>query len=84
MNKSEQLSTTTKPHFFNTLRRHAYQMRLNNNEVLELYQMAYEQLKEQEKEKKLKEACSNCRKKDYPVNFWWIGEKFFCGACKPK
>lgn len=50
--KSEQLSTTVKPQFFSHLRRHAYLMRLNNNEVLELYQSAYLRELEAEKESK--------------------------------
>ena len=50
--KAEQLSTTVKPQFFNHLRRHAYLMRLNNNEVLELYQRAYFEKLETEKENK--------------------------------
>jgi hypothetical protein len=50
--KPEQLSTTVKTSFFNILRRHSYTMRLNNNEVLELYQNAYLEKIEREKAEK--------------------------------
>ena len=43
------LSTTVNKKFDDILRLHAYKMRLNQNEVLELYQNAY--LRELEREK---------------------------------
>lgn len=43
------LSTTVSKRFDDILRLHAYRMRLNQNEVLELYQNAY--LRELEREK---------------------------------
>jgi len=43
------LSTTVNKKFDDILRLHAYRMRLNQNEVLELYQNAY--LRELEREK---------------------------------
>jgi len=43
------LSTTMNKKFDDILRRHAYTMRLNQNEVLELYQNAYLEKIEREK-----------------------------------
>ncbi|CAG8793378.1 6005_t:CDS:2 [Cetraspora pellucida] len=43
------LSTTVNKKFDDILRRHAYIMRLNQNEVLELYQQAYLEKVEHEK-----------------------------------
>ena len=65
--KLEQLSTTVKPTFFNHLRRHAYLMRLNNNEVLELYQNAYlEKLEEEKTNKKLEKKLKGTGKVNCP------------------
>jgi len=51
------LSTTMNKKFDDILRRHAYTMRLNQNDVLELYQKAYLEKVEREKaEKKAKKA----------------------------
>lgn len=43
------LSTTISKQFDTILRKHAYQMRLNQNQVLEIYQEAFLKKKEQEK-----------------------------------
>jgi len=48
------LSTTVNKKFDDILRLHAYTMRLNQNDVLELYQQAY--LRELEREKAEKKA----------------------------
>jgi len=51
------LSTTMNKKFDDILRRHAYTMRLNQNEVLELYQNAYlKQIEREKAEKKAKKA----------------------------
>jgi len=55
MSTREQLSTTVNKKFYDVLRRHAYTMRLNQNEVLELYQQAYlRELEQKKSEKKIK------------------------------
>jgi hypothetical protein len=55
MSTREQLSTTVNKKFYDVLRRHAYTMRLNQNDVLELYQNAYlEKIEKQKAEKKMK------------------------------
>jgi len=46
------LSTTVDQNFDNIFRRHAYTLRLKNNEVLELYQKAYLEKIEREKAEK--------------------------------
>ena len=51
------LSTTVSKKFDDTLRRHVYTMRLNQNEVLELYQNAYlEKIEKEKAERKAKKA----------------------------
>jgi Skp family chaperone for outer membrane proteins len=63
MNKDNiRLSTTVSPKFDNIFRRHAYLLRKNNNEVLELYQAAY--LREQEREKAEKKAAKEAKEKE--------------------
>jgi hypothetical protein len=55
MSTREQLSTTVNRKFYDVLRRHAYTMRLNQNDVLELYQKAYlEKIEREKAEKKAK------------------------------
>jgi hypothetical protein len=55
MSTREQLSTTVNKKFYDVLRRHAYTMRLNQNDVLELYQQAYlRELEQKKAEKKIK------------------------------
>jgi len=64
MNKKTEtpkLQTTITPKFDNILRKHAYTLRLNQNEVLELYQQAY--LRELEREKAAKKANKEKEKK---------------------
>ena len=57
MSTREQLSTTVNKKFYDVLRRHAYNMRLNQNDVLELYQQAYlEKIERKKAEKKAKKA----------------------------
>jgi hypothetical protein len=64
MSTREQLSTTVNKKFYDILRRHAYSMRLNQNDVLELYQNAYLEKVEKEKAKKKAERegknCKSC------------------------
>ena len=58
------LSTTVNKKFDDILRKHAYNLRLNQNDILEYYQNAY--LKQLDREKALKKAekenkkCSEC------------------------
>ncbi len=54
------LSTTMSKKFEDILRRHAYIMRLNQNEVLELYQNAYLEILNFEKGKN---HCHQCEQK---------------------
>jgi len=57
MSTKEQISTTVNKKFYDVLRRHAYSMRLNQNEVLELYQNAYlEKIEKEKAERKAKKA----------------------------
>jgi len=54
---SPKIQTTVTPKFESIIRRHCYTMRLNQNEVLELYQQAYlEKLEREKAEKKGKEV----------------------------
>jgi hypothetical protein len=56
------LSTTVNKKFDDTLRRHVYTMRLNQNDILEIYQNAY--LEKIEQEKAAKRAQKEQAEKD--------------------
>lgn len=47
------LSTTVSKKLYETLRKHAYTLNLNHNEVIELYQQAYLRELEQKKTEKM-------------------------------
>jgi hypothetical protein len=63
MNKDYiRLSTTINKKFDEIFRRHAYLLKKNNNEVLELYQQAY--LEKIEREKAEKRAAKEAKEKE--------------------
>jgi hypothetical protein len=71
MNKKEnyiQLSTTIPPKLNKLIRLHAFKNETSLSDMLELYQNAYNEKLEREKNEKIKSACKNCGKTNYPSN----------------
>jgi hypothetical protein len=62
-NRTQRVQTTVTPKFDNILRKHAYNLRLDVNDILELYQQAYlEKLEREKAEKKAKKEQEQAEK----------------------
>jgi len=58
--RTQKVQTTVTPKFDNILRKHAYNLRLDVNDILELYQQAYlEKLEREKAEKKAAKEAKN-------------------------